>query len=207
MAEGSHAATGGRSLIERLFWLWVGLALVVGLAIGGGLFLYQRASSIARYNNLAKTAAELRVQRDAARATSAKLQSELASAQMVASTGTTEPVDAVPVPGALPKPKAGEIGFVSRVVDPSPATAAKPLKLAVVLVGKATDVYMQIKNDTYSKVWQLHKAPGSSASGPVTWMRSDGVAPKTAGDYLLFAWGFVGKKKFVMSGAGNLTVK
>ena len=96
---------------------------------------------------------------------------------------------------------------MSRTAAPSPAAAGKALKLSVVVVGKATDVYMQVKGGKYSKVWQLHRVAPKSASSPASWVRTDAIAPKPAGDYLLFSWGFVGKRKFVMSGADPLTVK
>jgi hypothetical protein len=207
--QGLHALTENRSLAERYFWLWIALAFLVGLVPGVlGLLWYR--NSAASYNaTLVEQRNTLNAQNAKLAADKARLESEVASAQAAAtpqsgsSNSGSDPTSSAPVP----TPKPGEITFVDRNISPSPVSAGAKLSLSTTIAGKATDAYMQVQSSdrSVSKIWQLHK--GAANGNAVTWIRSDATAPKNPGAYVVLSWAYVGTKKSLMPGAGELTVK
>jgi hypothetical protein len=199
-----------KPLSQRLFWLWIVLAFLVGLAPGLGLFYYKYTTANARAQALIDDKSTLTGKVATQDKQIAKLQSELASTQAVAAPiPASTPTPSTPTTGApaIPNVKPGEIAFVTRTAAPDPVAVGGALKIATLVAGSATDVYMQIKSadGLTSKVYKLKK--GATDGKATTWSRDDATAPKTAGDYSLFVWGFVGKAKTVMPGVGKLTVK
>jgi len=208
--RGLHTMGEERSVAERYFWLWIALAFIVGLVPGAIGLVWYRTTTTAYNARLVERRNILTAENAKLGADNNKLESELASAQAAAaaaSSGQSGTGSDTTSTGPVPKPKPGQIAFVSRTISPSPAAPGATIALSTVIAGKATDAYMQVKSETgaVSKIWQLHR--GSSGGDPQTWIRSDAIAPKVAGSYVVFSWAFVGPKKFVMPGAGLLTVK
>lgn len=210
-----HAMRRERSVAERFFWLWLLLAFLIGSLPGLGLWWYQRTVSNARTERLTA-----RVTADSAKLTAqdkefAKLRSEVTSSQAALSSGSGSAAsgggaassESSGAPPDVSAPPAGTVRFVSRTITPSPATAGATLNAVVVVAGDATDAYIQLKSaeGSYSKIWRLK--PGAKSGATQEWTRDDATAPKTKGDYTVFAWAFVGSKRFVMKPAGSLTVK
>jgi hypothetical protein len=209
MAEvGLHAMRQDRPMSQRFFWLWIVLAFLLGLLPGLGLFAYKYVTANARAEALI-TQVQTKADKVAAQDKQiAKLESEVASAQAAAApVPDPSPSNAATGTPAIPDVKAGQIEFVTRTAAPDPVAPGGALKLSTVVAGSATEVYMQIKSadGQVSKIYRLNK--GAADGKATTWARSDATAPKTAGTYSLFVWGFVGKAKTVMPGIGRLTVK
>jgi hypothetical protein len=199
-----------RSVAERYFWLWIALAFVVGLVPGVIGLVWYRTTTSAYSARLVERRNALTAENTKLTADNTKLESDVASAQAAAaaaSPGQFSTGSDTTSAGPVPKPKPGQIAFVSRTVSPSTAAPGATIALSTVIAGKATDAYMQVKSETgtVSKIWKLHR--GSLDGDAQTWIRSDAIAPKAAGSYVVFSWAFVGPKKFVMPGAGLLTVK
>ena len=206
--HGLHALGDEQPLTQRFFWLWIALAVLVGLVPGVAGLVWYRQSTLSYNASLVQQRATLATQNDRLSAENKRLESEVASAQASSTSGSSgstgsDSTSAAPVP----TPKPGEIAFVSRTIQPSPAAPGATITLATTIAGKATDAYMEWKSadGSSSKIYKLIK--GSTNGDAVTWARSDAVAPKKAGSYTVFSWAFVGSKKATMPGAGELTVK
>lgn len=204
--RGLHELGEQRSITARYFWLWIALAFVVGLVPGIAGLLWYRTTTTSYNARLVLLRKEAAAQNAKLTAENEKLVTELASAQSASQAGSSGQESGAAT-GTVPAPKPGEVTFVSRSVEPSAAAPAATIALTTVIAGKATDAYMQVKSEagSVSKIWQLHK--GATNGNAQTWSRTDAVAPKAAGDYVVFSWALVGTKKFTMPGAGLLTVK
>ena len=206
--RGLHTLGEERSIAERYFWLWIVLAFVVGIIPGAAGLLWYRSTTTARTGRLVERINTLTAENTKLLADSKQLQSDAASAKAAAdSAAAGQSGSETTSLGPVPTPKPGQVAFVARTISPSPAAPGATISLSTVIAGKATDAYMEVKSESgaVSKIWQLHK--GSTEGNAQTWSRVDAIAPKAGGAYVVFSWAYVGSKKFVMPGAGVLTVK
>ncbi len=210
--QGLHALNQShRSLTERLFWLWLIIAFLVGLLPGLALWYYQRTTANARATKQSEYIALLSSKVNDQTKQIAKLQSDVTSAQANAAAsagsaaGGSSSAGGASGTAAPPTPAPGEVTFGARTISPDPATAGSPVALSVVIAGPATDAYMQFKGSGGSKIWRL-KAGAKTANGQ-TWGRTDASAPKTPGTYTVITWALVGTKTFTMKPSTVLTVK
>lgn len=209
--QGLHALNQSRrSPIERFFWLWLLIAFVVGLIPGLGLWWYQRTVANARAEQQIQRVLMLNAKVNDQAKQIAKLTSQATSAQANAVAGGGGGGSAAgggssSATANASAPPPGQITFVSSSVTPDPATAAGPIKITVVIAGGATDAYLQLKSTAGYKIWRLK--PGAKSGTTTTWARDDAIAPKTADQYTVITWAFVGSKRFVMKPSTVLTVK
>jgi hypothetical protein len=195
--------------ISRLgFWGSLVTALLVGLAIGVGLLLWQRATL-----NSDIRALETRLATAEASATTTTqqmqdLETRLASANAsmtdLTAQNTQLAADLAAAKKALASAQSSStVSVTERAVSPTSVETSHSLVLTVKVQGKADKVQMKIVNaggTAYSKVYNLTK---STTSGDiVTWKRTV-TAPGKKGTYRYYATAFVGTKKYEMPGVST----
>jgi len=211
--QGNHSM--GMRISRGAFWGFLALALVIGLAIGGGVLVWQRTALLSDIRALETrlSAAEASVTASADQLTA--LQTQLASSEasvadlMAQNTKLTS--DLASVTAALAAAKAstgGAITVTELTVSPTSVDTSKTVALQVKVQGKADKVQVRIAGtgsvSSYSKTYNLTKS--TTVGDIVTWKRSV-TGPGKKGTYRCYATGYVGSKKTELAAYVTLTVK
>jgi hypothetical protein len=201
-----------RSRVERFFWSYMIMALVVGMIPGLGLFFYERAAmgtaNTKLQTQLTAITAENTSLKDRAASTDATI---TALGSQVAS--LTAALDAANAQLAATKASTGSAGgltFANRSVSISSITASSTstYSIAVDVTGDATKVTALVKasSGSYSNTFTLTKGT-DSGTGTITWKASGIHHPTTKGTYRVSITGYKGTAKTSMSGYTSFTVK
>ncbi|MDO8914830.1 MAG: hypothetical protein Q7W16_01950 [Coriobacteriia bacterium] len=208
--QGSHSMDGMR-ISRGAFWGFLALALVIGLAIGGGVLVWQRTTLLADIRKLETrlTAAEQSMTSTADQL--AQAQTQLASAEgsiaALAAQNTQLTSDLASATAALTAAKSTTLLTITeRTVSPTSVEASHTLALQAKVQGSATKVQMKIIGTglvaSYSATYSLTKS--TTTGGITTWKRSV-KAPAKKGVYRYYATGYIGTSKFEMPGVSAWT--
>lgn len=203
--QGSHSMEGMR-ISRGAFWGFLALALVVGLAIGGGILVWQRTTLLSDIRKLETRLSAAEASMTSSADQFAQAQAQLASAEASITALTTQNTqltsDLASVTAALAAAKAGTVLTITeRSATPASVVASKTLTLTAKVQGNATKVQMKIVGTgsvaSYSKTYTLTKS--TTTGGVTTWKRAV-TAPGKKGVYRYYATGFIGTKAFEMPG-------
>lgn len=201
----------GMRISRVAFWGFLALALVVGLAIGGGILVWQRTTLLSDIRKLETrlTAAEASMTSNADQLAQAQTQLASAEASMAGLTAQNTQLtsDLASTTAALAVAKSGTILTITeRSVSPTSVEASHALILVAKVQGSATKVQMKIIGTgsvaSYSATYNLTKS--TTAGGITTWKRSVS-APSKKGVYRYYATGYMGTKAFEMPGVSAWT--
>jgi uncharacterized membrane-anchored protein YhcB (DUF1043 family) len=193
------------------FWGFLALALVVGLAIGGGILVWQRTTLLSDIRKLETRLSAAEASMTASADQLAQAQTQLASSEAsiagLITQNTQLTSDLASATAALAAAKAGTVLTITeRSVSPTSVEASHALALAAKVQGSASKVEMKIVGTgsvaSYSKTYSLTKS--TTTAGITTWKRSV-TAPGKKGVYRYYATGYIGTKKFEMAGVSAWT--
>lgn len=198
-----------RGVSRGTFWGFLVLALVIGLVIGLGVMVWQRASLTSDIRALETKLATAEASTTATAQQLQDLEARLASADASMTELTAQnaqlTADLAAAKTALAAATSSTVTITERAVSPTSVEASHTLALTVKVQGKADKVQMRIVGQsgiTYSQTFNLTK---STTSGDiVTWKRSV-TAPSKKGTYRYYATAYVGTKKYEMPGVSAWT--
>jgi uncharacterized membrane-anchored protein YhcB (DUF1043 family) len=202
---------GGMRISRGAFWGFLALALVIGLAVGGGILVWQRTTLLSDIRKLETrlTAAEASMASSADQL--AQAQTQLASAEAsvagLTASNTQLTSDLASATAALAVARASTmLTITERSVSPTSVEASHTLTLTAKVQGTATKVTMKIIGTgsvaSYSATHTLTKS--TTASGITTWKRSVS-SPSKKGVYRYYATAYMGTKAFEMPGVSAWT--
>jgi hypothetical protein len=213
--QGNHSM--GMRMSRGAFWGFFILALIIGLAVGGGALVWQRTTLLSDVRSLETRLAASEASMTAAAQELANAQPQLAAAQAsvadLTSQNTQLTSDLATATAALAAAKSSTttgILITERTATPASVVASHTLTLQVKVQGTADKVQMKIVGtgsvSSYSQTFNLTKS--TTTGGIVTWRRTT-TAPGKKGVYRYYATAYVGTKKTEMAGvsAWTFTVK
>jgi hypothetical protein len=208
--QGGHSMDGMR-ISRGAFWGFLVLAVVIGLAIGGGVLVWQRTTLL---SDIRKLETRLSAAEESMTSTAdqlAQAQTQLASSEAsiaaLSSQNTQLTSDLASVTAALTLAKSTTmLTITERSVSPTSVEASHALLLTAKVQGSATKVQMKIIGTgsvaSYSASYSLTKS--TTTAGITTWKRSV-KAPAKKGVYRYYATGYMGTKTFEMPGVSAWT--
>ncbi len=193
--------TGGKT------WLWAGIAFVVGLAIGLGVFVWQ-FSTTERTIATAKRSLESQnasLTAEVQRLTNAARTAEASVAAITTpGTGASATTSSAGGQQTAAQPT-GPVKITARSVTPAQVARGKQITLTLKVQGSGvTAARMRIYSPaaSYDKIFDLAKVAGD----PTTWTRTIS-APSTPGTFKYFALAYVGGTRYTMPGVSGFTFK
>lgn len=195
---------------RRGFWGSLLVALVIGVVIGVGLLLWQRAALNSEIRALETKLATAEASSTATTQQTQDLETRLASVDASLTNLTAQnaqlAADLAAAKTALQAAQnPGAVTVTERTVSPTSVEASHNLTLTAKVQGKADKVQMKIVGTSgivYSKVYNLTKS--STSGSVVTWKRTV-TAPGKKGMYRYYATAFVGTKSYAMPGVSAWT--
>lgn len=201
-----------RSRIERFFWSYMIIALLVGLIPGISLFFYERAA-------MGTANTKLQTQLTAANAENSSLKDRAAStdatitalgSQVASLTAALDSANAQLAAKASSGSSAVGLTFANRTLSKSSFTASQSVtfSISVDVTGDATKVTALVKGTTgsYSNTVTLTKGT-DTGTGTITWKATGVPQPKSKNTYRVSITGYKGTAKTSMSGYTTITVK
>lgn len=202
-----------RSRLERFFWSYIIIAMVVGFIPGLALFIYERAA-MGTANTKLQTQltavsdenTSLKERAASTDATITALNSQVASITAALDSATAQLAAAKAASASSP---AG-LTFANRTVSPTSvnASGSSTVAISVDVTSGATKVTALVKatSGSYSQTYTLSKGT-DTGSGTITWKSSGVKQPKAKGTYRVTITGYKGITKAAMSGYTTITVK
>ena len=201
----------GMRISRGAFWGFLVLALVVGLAIGGGILVWQRTSLLSDIRKLETRLSAAEASMTSSADQLAQAQTQLASAEAsiagLAAQNTQLTSDLASATAALAAARSTTLLTITeRSVSPASVEASHALALTAKVQGNATKVEIKIVGTgtvaSYTKTYTLTKS--TTTAGITTWKRSV-TSPGKKGVYRYYATAYMGTKKFEMAGVSALT--
>jgi hypothetical protein len=191
-------------------YLFIAIGFVVGIVIGAGVVVWQRAASSAEIGVLSSRMEAAETSATLAASEQVGLEQRLAAAEasMVVLAGRNSKLSselsstqaALAAANATALETSRSVNITNRSVSPSPVDAGTSLTLQVKLTGRADTVKMRIVGQsgvTFNQTYALTRS--STSGGSETWKRVI-KAPLKVGVYRFYAAGYVGSKAFEMPG-------
>lgn len=201
-----------RSRVERFFWSYMIMALVVGLIPGIGLFFYERGAmgtaNTKLQTQISSLTAENTSLKDRAASTDATITA--LGSQVASLTAALDQANAQLAAAKASSSSAAGLTFANRSVSISSinASSTSTYSISVDVTGGATKVTALVKSTggSVSNTYTLTKGT-DNGSGTVTWKASGIKHPTTKATYHVTITGYVGSAKTTMSGYSSFTVK
>jgi uncharacterized membrane-anchored protein YhcB (DUF1043 family) len=199
-----------RSRIERFFWSYMIMALVVGLIPGFGLFLYERAAMGTANTKLQTQVTAAQAESDSLKARAASTDATITAlgSQVASLTAALDQANAQIAANKASSATGAGLTFANRTISPSSISASTTTySISVDVTGDATKVTALVKatSGSYSNTFTLTKGT-DTGSGTITWKASGIKHPTTKGKYHVSITGYKGTAKTSMSGYTTLTV-
>lgn len=201
-----------RSRLERFFWSYMIIALVIGLIPGLGLFMYERAA-MGTANTRIQTQLTAAMDENSSlkeRAASTDATITALNSQVASLTTALDQANAQLAATKVPTASGTSLSFANRVVSPTSVNASgtATVSISVDVTGDATKVTALVKatSGSYSQTYTLGKGT-DTGSGTIAWKSSGVKQPKTKGTYRVTITGYKGTAKTSMSGYTTITVR
>jgi uncharacterized membrane-anchored protein YhcB (DUF1043 family) len=201
-----------RSRIERFFWSYMIMALVVGLIPGFGLFLYERAAMGTANTKLQTQVTAAQAESDSLKARAASTDATITAlgSQVASLTAALDQANAQIAANKASGATGAGLTFANRTVSISSisASSTSPYSISVDVTGDATKVTALVKSTggSYSNTFTLTKGP-DTGTGTITWKATGITHPSTKTTYHVSIVGYKGTAKTSMSGYTSFTVK
>jgi uncharacterized membrane-anchored protein YhcB (DUF1043 family) len=199
-----------RSRIERFFWSYMIMALVVGLIPGFGLFLYERAAMGTANTKLQTQVTAAQAESDSLKARAASTDATITAlgSQVASLTAALDQANAQIAANKASSATGAGLTFANRTLSRSSVGATSNLtySISVDVTGDASKVSAVVTGPGgYSRTYSLTKGT-DAGTGTITWKTTGIGHSSNKGTYHVSIVGYKGTAKTSMSGYSTLTV-